>query len=86
MTAAKGESSSCCKGKEVATDDPLVKAEGGKALHFEFNHFEEEEGGRDPGSKCHPLIGLWYETHIHFLVVSSDYSPPSPGCVWLSLE
>lgn len=85
MSLAKGESSSRRKGKEVATNDPPVETMGGEALHCKSSRSDEEEGGHDPGSECPPLINLWYDTHIHFLVVSSDYSPPPPSHVWLSL-
>ena len=83
--SAKGEGSSCPKGKEVATYDPPITAVGGKAPHSESNHSEEEEGGRAPSNECPLLIDLWYDTHIHFSMVSGDYSPPPPGHVWLSL-
>ena len=72
MSPVKGESSSCRKGKVVATDDPPVETMGGKAHHSESDYFEEEEGGRNPGNECPPLIDPWYDTHIHFLVVSGD--------------
>ena len=81
----KGEGSSCPKGKEVATYDPPVKVVGEEAPHSELNHSKEEEGGRAPSSECPLLIDPWYNTHIHFSVVSGDYSPPQPGHVWLSL-
>ena len=85
MSLAKGESSSRRKGKEVATDDPPVETMGVEAFHCESSRSDEEEGGHDPGSECLPLIDLWYDTHIHFPVVSSDYLPPPPDHVWLSL-
>lgn len=71
------------KEKRLA-DDPLVKVVGGEAPHFELDHFEKEEEGRDPGSECPSLVNQWYNTHIHFLVVSDDYSPPPLGYVRLS--
>ena len=85
MSLEKGESSSRRKGKEVATDDPPVETMGVEAFHCESSRSDEEEGGHDPGSECLPLIDLWYDTHIHFPIVSSDYLPPPPGHVWLSL-
>jgi len=56
MSPMKGESCSCHKGKVVATDDPLTETMGGEALHSESDYFEEEEGGRNPGNECLPLI------------------------------
>lgn len=56
MSLVKGESSSRCKGKKVATDDPLAKTVGGKAPHSESDRFKEEERGRNPDSECLPLI------------------------------
>lgn len=77
------ESSSRRKGKEVVVDDLPVKAVGGEAPHSELDRSKEEEGDRDPSSECPPFIDLWYDTHIHFLVVFGDYSPPSLGHLWL---
>lgn len=85
MLSAKDESFSRRKGKEATTDDLPLKAMGREALHSKLDHSEEEEGGHDPGSECPPPIDSWYDTHIHFSVASSDYSPPLPGRVWLSL-
>ena len=85
MSPAKGKSFSRRKVKEVATDDPPTETVGEEAPYSKSDHFEKEEGGRDPGSKFPPLINLWYDTHTHFPVVFSDYSPPLLGHVWLSL-
>ena len=85
MTPVKGESSSARKGKEIAIDDPPTKIVSEDAPLFESKLFEEEEGGCDLNSKCARLIDLWYDTHIHFLVVPGDYLPPPPGRVWLSI-
>ena len=85
MLQAKDEGSSRRKGKEVAVDDPLAKTVGEETPFSESDHSEEEEQGCDPNSECAPLIDPWYETHIHFLVVPSDYSPPLSGHVWLSI-
>ena len=85
MSLAKGDSSSHCKGKEVATDDPPAEIVGGEAPHSESNHSEEEEGGRDPGSESPPFIDPWYDTHIHFPLVLGDYLPPPSGRVWFSI-
>ena len=72
MSLAKGDSSSGCKGKEVATNNLPTEAMGGKAPHSELDHSKEEEWGRDSGNKCPPFIDLWYDTHIHFPVVPND--------------
>ena len=85
MSPAKGESSSHCKGKKVATDDSPAKTVGEKARHSESDRFKEEVQGQDLDNECPPLINPWYDTHIHFPVVSNDYSPPPSGHVWLSL-
>ena len=85
MSHAKDEGSSRCKGQEVAADDPLAKTVGEETPFSESDHFEKEEGGYDPNSKCHPLINPWYDAHIHFLVVPGDYLPLPPSHVWLSI-
>ena len=85
MLQAKDEGSSRRKGKEVTVDDPLAKTVGEKTPFSKSNHSEEEEQGCDSNSECPPFIALRYDTHIHFLVVPSDYSPPSSGHEWLSI-
>ena len=85
MSSAKGESSSRRKGKKDATDDLPIEAVGGKAPHSESNHFEEEVRGHDTSSECPPIIDPWYDTYIHFSMVSDNYLPPLLGRVWLSL-
>lgn len=85
MSQAKGDSSSRRKGKEVATDDLLVKTMGGEVPHSKSDYSEEEERGHDLGSECPPLIDPWYNTHIHFPMEPGDYSPPLLGRVWLSI-
>lgn len=85
MSLAKGDDSSCRKGKEVSANDPPTKTLCEEASHFESDHFEGEERGRDSGSECPPLIEPWDGTHFHFLIIFSDFSPPSPGRVWLSI-
>ena len=50
-----------------------------------MDNFEKEEGGHNLGNECALLIDPWYDTHIHFPVVSSDYLPLPPSRVWLSL-
>ena len=54
-------------------------------LLFESEGSDEEEGGRDLGSECAPLIYPWYFAHAHFPKVSGEYLPPPPGRVWLSI-
>lgn len=85
MSPAKDESSSHRKGKKVAADNLLTKTVAEKTPHFELDHSEEEEGGHDLDSECPPLIDLWYDTHIRFPVVPSDYSSPPSGRVWVSI-
>ena len=57
MSPAKGDGSSCRKGKEVTTDDLPTKTMDEEAPYFELDRFEEE-GGRDSGNECPPLIDL----------------------------
>ena len=85
MSQVKDEGSSCCTGKEVATDDPPTKTVGKKVPLSKSYHSEDEEGVRNLNSECLPLIDLWYNTHIHFPMVTEDYLPPPPGRVWLSI-
>lgn len=40
---------------------------------------------RDPDSECSPIIDLWYDIHLHFLLVPSDYLFPPANRFWLSL-
>ena len=56
-----------------------------ETLLSESDRLEKEEGGCDLNSECHPLIDPWYDAYIHFLVVPSDYLPPLPSRVWLSI-
>ena len=85
MSLAKGDSSSGCKGKEVATNNLPTEAMGGKAPHSELDRSKEEEWGRDPSSECSSLIDPWYDTHMHFPMVPGNYTPPPSGRVWLSI-
>ena len=85
MTLAKGKGSSRRKEKEIAVDDPVIKVPGEDAPLSESECSEEEEGSHDLDSECAPLIDLWYDTHMHFLVVPGDYLPPLLGYVWLSV-
>ena len=56
MALVKNSGSSHCKGKE-AVHDPLVEQKTGEeAVYSESDHFDEEEGRRDPDSECAPLI------------------------------
>ena len=75
MSPAKGDSSSRNKGKEATTNDLLAKTMGDEDPHSKLDRFEEEEGVRNLGSECPPLINPWYDTHIHFPMVPDDYSP-----------
>ena len=85
MSPAKDEGSSCHKGKEIATNDPLAKIVGEEAPLSKLDRSKEEEEGYDLNSKCPPLIDPWYDTNIYFLVVPGDYLPLPPGHVWLSI-
>ena len=85
MSPTKDEGSSRCKGKEVTTDDPPAKTVGEEIPLSKLDCFEEEEEGRDINSECPSLINPWYDTHIHFPVVSGDYLPLLSGRVWLSI-
>ena len=85
MSSAKDEGSSRCKGKDVIVNDPLAKTMGEETSLSESDHFEEEKEGRNPNSEFPPLIDPWYDAHIHFPVVPSDYSLLSSGRVWLSI-
>ena len=85
MSPAKDEGSSRYKGKEVVADDPLARNVGEETPLFESDRFEKEEGGCDPNNECHLLINPWYDAHIHFPVVPSDYSPLPSSHVWLSI-
>ena len=85
MSPVKDEGSSRRKGKEVTPDDPFAKIVGEETYLSELDCSEEEEGGRDPNSECHPFIDPRYDAHIHFPVVPGDYSPPPLSRVWLSI-
>ena len=85
MTPAKGQGSSRRKGKKIASNDLATKVIVKEAPHSESEHSDEEEGHRNPGSECAPLIDPWYDTHTHFPKVSGEYVPPPPSHVWLSL-
>ena len=87
MSPAKSEGSSHHKGKKVVIDDPPIEAKKGEeAPHSKSDHYKQEEGTRNPGNECPPLIDPWYDTHSRFPVVLDDYSCPPSGRVWLSLE
>ena len=81
MTPAKGNGSSCWKGKEVATDDPATKTIAEDAPLSKSKRSKQEEVGRNPNSKCAPLIDPWYDTHMYFLVVPGEYLPSLSGRV-----
>ena len=71
MSSAKGKGSSRRKGKEIASDNPTTKTVGEDAPLSELKHFDEEEKGRNPSSKCASLIDPWFNTHAHFPKVSA---------------
>ena len=85
MTSMKDEGPSRHKGKKVADDDPLAKTMSEEAPISKSNCFEKEEEGRNPNSKCPPLIDSRYDAHIHFPVVPDNYLPPPASRVWLSI-
>ena len=85
MTRAKGQSSSCHKGKEIVSNSPTTRDVGKEVVYFESDHSDEEEASRAPDSECAPLIDPWYDIHPHFLKVPGDYTPLPLGCVWLAL-
>ena len=87
MALVKSQGSSRHKGKEVASDPLAVPDVGKEAEYSESEHSvgEEAQAQRDPDSECAPLIDPWYEVHPHFPKVPSDYAPPSPGRMWLTL-
>ena len=85
MTTAKGQGSSHCKEKEVASDDLAMWDVGKEALHSELECSDEEEARCNPDSECTPLIDPWYNTYAHFPKVLSEYMPMLLGHVWLAL-
>ena len=85
MTLAKGQGSSCRKGKEVTSDDLATWDVAEEAFHSKSKHFDKEEAWCDPDSECAPLIDRWYDAHAHFPKVPTEYTPPPLGRVWLTL-
>ena len=85
MSSVKSQSSSCRKGKTIASDSPAVPDVGEEMEHSNSKQFAGEETRHDPNSECASLIDPWYEVHPYFPKVPSDYAPPPPGCVWLAL-
>jgi len=85
MTPVKSQGSSCCKGKEVVSDDPAARDVGEEAAYSESDHSDEEEAWRNPNNECVPLIDPWYDTHAHFPKVPSKYMSLPPSHVWLAL-
>ena len=82
MSSVKSQGSSRHKGKVVASNSPAVPEE------MECSDSErstEEEMERDLDSECAPLIDPWYEINPHFPKIPSDYVPPSPGRVLITL-
>ena len=66
MTLAKGQSSSCCKGKEIVSDPPSASNVGEEAVYSKSDHSDEEEMQRAPNNECTPFIDTWYDIHAHF--------------------
>ena len=85
MTSAKGQSSSCYKGKEIVFDDLAMQDVGEEATHSESECSNEEKARCNPNSECAPLIDPWCNTHAHFLKVPGEYTLPPLGRVWLAL-
>ena len=85
MTLAKGQSSSCHKGKEIDSDPPTARNVGKEDVYSESDHSDEDEARRTLDSECAPLIDPLYDIHAHFLKVLNDYTPLPPGYVWLTL-
>ena len=77
----KSQSSSCRKGKAVASNSPAVPEE----VEFNSKRSAEEETERDPDSECAPLLDPWYEVNPHFPKIPGDYVPPSSGRVLITL-
>ena len=48
MTLEKGEGSFCCKGKEIAAEDPAFEIVGKDTPLSELECSEKEEGSRNP--------------------------------------
>ena len=63
MSPVKSPSSSCRKGKAVASDSLAVPEE---VERFNSERSTEEETERDPNNECAPLIDPWYEISPHF--------------------
>ena len=81
MTPAKGQSSSCRKGKDVVSDTLATHDEGEEAVYSKSNSSDEEESRNPLDSEFAPLIDPWYDVHSHFPKVPGDYMPPLPGRV-----
>ena len=73
MTLVKCEGSSRQKGKEIGTNNPATKTVGEDTPLSESEYSGEEEVGRYLDSECASLINPWYDTHMHFPMVPSDY-------------
>ena len=82
MFPVKSPSSPHRKGKMVASDSPTVPEEVERS---DSERSTEEETERDPDSECAPLIDPWYEINPHFPKVPSEYVPPPPSRVLITL-
>ena len=85
MSSVKSQGSSHRKGKAIASDSPAVPDVGEEMERSDLEWSVEEEMQHNPNSECAPLIDPWYEVHPHFPKVPSDYAPPPPGRVWITL-
>ena len=85
MTSAKGQSSSCRKGKEIVSDPPTACNVGKEAVYSKSDHSDEEEAQRASDNECASLIDPWYNIHPHFPKVPDDCTLPPSGRVWLAL-
>ena len=56
MALVKSQGSSCCKGKEIASNLLDVPDVGKEVEYFELEHSIGEETQCDPNSECSPLI------------------------------
>ena len=87
MSPAKSEGSSHHKGKDpIIKKSPFEKERDKEVSTAEMEHSDGEETIHVPNRECLPLLNLWYNAHIHFLVVASGYTYPPPDQVWLFLE
>ena len=82
MSLVKSPSSSCRKGKTVASNSSAIPEE---VECSDSERSTEEETERDPDSECAPLIDPWYEISPHFPKVPGEYVSPPQGRVLITL-